>query len=230
MVKIKKENKLKAALLENRNLIISQLKKEWEEAEKAFEQKKKKEKLIEFAKDAGLVAGKGLLAFLFIGGILTVAAVSPNVFSAFGRLTKHRKYFKKEQFNKNKYYFKKHGLIKIKKIDRDIFEVSLTKKGEDKMLGDFFKNMKVQKPEKPDGYWRVVMFDIPNRHKWARDGFRQKLREMGFYQLQESVFITPYPCEKEVSILVSIFNISPFVYLIKTKDFSENKELKKIFS
>jgi len=229
MVKIKKENKLKTALLENKSLIISQLKNEWEEAEKAFEQKKRKEKLIEFAKDAGLVAGKGLLAFLFIGGVLTVAVVAPNVFSAFGRLMKHRKYFKKEQFNKNKYYLKRHGLIKIKKIDQDTFEMSLTKRGEDKMLGDFFKSMRIQKSEKSDEYWRVVMFDIPNKHKWTRDIFRHKLKEMGFYQLQESVFITPYPCEKEIKLIVSALNISSFVYLIKTKDFSGDKELEKAF-
>ena len=75
----------------------------------------------------------------------------------------------------------------------------------------------------------MVMFDIPDKHKWTRDIFRQKLRIMGFHQLQESIFILPYPCEKEVSLLVEILNIVDFVYLIKTMDFSDNKELKEMF-
>ena len=73
------------------------------------------------------------------------------------------------------------------------------------------------------------MFDIPRKYNWARDAFRQKLRTMGFHQLQESVFILPYPCEKEVILLAEILNIVDFIHLIKTKDFSDNKELRDIF-
>ncbi len=223
-----KDSKLKTSLLENRNLIIEHLKQEWEEAEEALTQKKKKERLIKFAKDVGITAGRGLLTLLVIGGVLTVVAVAPNVFAAYGHLTKQRRYFKKEQFNEYRYYLKRRGLIKIEKRGQDNFEITLTEKGAHKSLEEAFKNFKIQKSQK-DGYWRVVMFDIPRKHNWARDAFRQKLREMGFYQFQESVFVMPYPCEKEINLLVAIFNISPFVYLIKTKDFSENKELKKVF-
>jgi len=73
------------------------------------------------------------------------------------------------------------------------------------------------------------MFDIPRKYNWTRDVFRQKLKEIGFYQLQESVFILPYPCEKEVILLAEILNIVDFVYLIKTQDFNNYKELKEAF-
>lgn len=220
--------KLKSSLLKNKNLIIEQLKKEWEEAESVMAGKKKKEQLIQLAKDAGIAIGKGLLVLLLIGGFLTVAAAAPNIFSAFGRLGNNRRYFKKEQFNKDKYYLKRHGLIKIKQLDQNTFEISLTEKGANKALEEAFKNFIIKKPQK-DGYWRVVMFDIPRKDNWARDVFRQKLKMMGFYQLQESVFILPYPCEKEVNFLVEILGIAPFVNLIRTKDFAENENLKKAF-
>ena len=227
-IKKKRENKLKFAVHKNQDLIIERLKEEWKEAEEIFGRQKRKEQLIELAKGAGDAAGKGLLTLLLVGGALTVAAIAPNVFSAFGPSVKRRRYFDKKQFNKEKRYFKRRGSIQIKKIDNDAFEIFLTEKGKRIAIEDAFKNFKIQKPQK-DGYWRMVMFDIPDKHKWTRDIFRQKLRIMGFHQLQESIFILPYPCEKEVSLLVEILNIVDFVYLIKTMDFSDNKELKEMF-
>lgn len=221
--------KLKSSLIKNQNLIINQLKQEWKEAEEALINQKKKEQLIELAKNIGINAGEILLGLLLAGGVLTVAAMTPNIFSAYGRFAKRQQYFKKEQFNRDRYYLKRHNLIKIKKINEETFELYLTEKGKDKSIGEAFKNLKIQKPQKDD-YWRVVMFDIPNKHKWARDAFRQKLRIMGFYQLQESVFILPYPCEKEVILIAEILNIVDFVHLIKTKDFSNNKELKDFYN
>jgi len=226
--KKKREYKLKKAILDNREAIAVQLRNEWKEAEGTFARQKRKEQLIKFAKDVGVVSAKSLLALLFIGGVLTITAAAPNIFSAFGRLGNNRRYFKKEQFNTNRYYLKKHKLIEFKKIDDNTFEMFLTKEGESKAIETAFKDFKIQKQQK-DRYWRVVIFDIPKKYNWARDAFRQKLREMGFYQLQESVFILPYPCEKEVILLAEILNIVNFVHLIKTEDFNNNKELKEIY-
>ena len=228
-IKNKRENKFKITLYNKQGLLIKHLKEEWREAEEAFIKQKKKERLIELAKNTGVVAGELLLGLLAAGGILTVAAIAPNVFSAFGHSFQKRRYFDKKQFNKDKKYLKRHNLIKIKKINEDTFKLYLTEKGKNKSIEEAFKNFKIQKPQK-DGYWRIAMFDIPNKHKWARDAFRQKLKIMGFHQLQESVFILPYPCEKEVMLLAEILNIVGFVHLIKTKDFSGNKELKKVFN
>ncbi len=233
MKNVKKDKKegsrVKEAVFNNKNLVIKQLRQEWEEAEKSLEKQKRKEQLIHLAKNAGISAGKGILALLVIGGVLTVAAVAPNIFAACGKIAKQRRYFKKDQLNRNKYYFKKRGLIKIKKINKDTFEMFLTEKGERRAIEEGFQNFKIQNHQK-DGYWRVVMFDIPKKYNWARDAFRQKLKMMGFYQLQESVFVLPYPCEKEVGIITEILNIAGFVHLIKTKDFDDNRELKEIFN
>ncbi len=58
-----------------------------------------------------------------------------------------------------------------------------------------------------DGIWRLVIFDIPDDQKKAREALRQKIKEMGFYSLQKSVFITPYECENEIDFVCSIFDI-----------------------
>lgn len=231
MTKFKKKNKneLKSVICKNQDLIIGRLKEEWQEAEAVFARQKRKKQLFDLAKNAGIVAGKGLLTLLLVGGVLTVAAMAPNIFSAFGRSVKNRRYFDKKQFNKEKRYLKRHGLIEINKTNNDTFEIYLTEKGKRVVVEDVFKNFKIQKQQKDD-YWRLVMFDIPRKHNWARDAFRKKLRIMGFYQLQESVFVLPYPCEKEITLLAEILNIVDFVYLIKTKDFNNNKTLEDFFN
>lgn len=225
----KREYNLKKVIFNNREMIIARLRDEWKEAENEFANQKRRDQLIKFAKDAGSVSAKSLLTLLFIGGVLIIAAATPNVFSAFGKIGNNRRYFKKEQFNRNRYYLKKHKLIEFKKIDDNVFELYLTKKGEERALAFAFDDFKIKKTQK-DGYWRIVMFDIPNKNKWARDIFRQKLREMGFYQLQESVFILPYQCEKEVILLAEILNIVNFIYLIKTQDFNSYKKLREMFN
>lgn len=50
-----------------------------------------------------------------------------------------------------------------------------------------------------DGKWRIVMFDIAEIQKRKRDYLREKLRELGFGMLQESVFITPHDIIKDFS-------------------------------
>ena len=48
-------------------------------------------------------------------------------------------------------------------------------------------------------------FDIPERFKKQGEALRNKLRELGFAKLQESVFIYPYECEDEINFIVEVF-------------------------
>lgn len=216
--KTKRKVRLKNSLLKNQKLILRYAKLEWEEADKVFKQQKRKDQLIQLVKNVSIISGKALLTLLLAGGVLTVAVAAPNIFAAYGCSTNRRRYFRKDEFNKSKYYFKKQGLIEIKKSNPDYCEITLTKQGVNKATEGLFDELNIKKL-KPDGYWRVVMFDIPKKYNWARDAFRRKLRDIGFQQFQESVFITPYPCEKEIDFIASVLDIKPFVYLIKTKDF-----------
>jgi DNA-binding transcriptional regulator PaaX len=62
-----------------------------------------------------------------------------------------------------------------------------------------------------DKKWRIVLFDIPETKRVARDALRELLTSAGFYQLQKSVFVGPYPCEKQVSALADYFEIGDYV-------------------
>lgn len=81
-----------------------------------------------------------------------------------------------------------------------------------------------------DKKWRLVIFDIPTYQKNAREALRHKIKEMGFYPLQKSVFITPYPCEDEIDFISSVFEIDRNnVLILEVSKFEGEEKLRNYF-
>ncbi len=93
----------------------------------------------------------------------------------------------------------------------------LTAHGKRKVLVYKIRELQIPKHKRWDGKWRVLIFDIPEQQRFLRDVFRNTLREWNFYKLQKSVFVTPYPCEKEIGILCSQSHLNSYVTLILAK-------------
>lgn len=108
------------------------------------------------------------------------------------------------------------------------FTVQLTEKGKLKALYYKLYNIK-NKKEKWDGKWRMVAFDIPERYKKGRDALRYKLKKFGFWELQKSIFITPYNCEKEMALLIGIFKIEKYVRIGILESIDNGDYFKKVF-
>jgi len=86
----------------------------------------------------------------------------------------------------------------------------LTEKGKQRALTYHIEKMKI--PEQPwDRKWRLVVFDIPEKLRPARDTLRKKLKDLGFYELQKSVLVYPYECKNEIEFLVEFWNIRKYV-------------------
>ena len=119
-------------------------------------------------------------------------------------------------------------LIEGKENPDGSFTYVLTNKGKIKALTYHFQEMKI-KENHWDRKWRVVIFDIPEKIKTSRNALREKLKEMGFYELQKSVFVFPYECKDEIDFIIEFFNLRKYVrYGIF--DFIDNDlHLKKIF-
>ncbi len=222
--KKKKEN-VRITLRKNREFLIARLRQEWDAAERAT----KREDLIRQAKASAAVIAKGLLVLVAIAGVVTVAAVAPNLFAAVGRIKKRRRFYDKHQFQRAVRYLKKEKYIAVDR-ENEGYEIKLTDEGADIIFARSLKDLKIEQEGNWDGRWRMVIFDIPDRHKWARDAFRRKLQEMGFYRLQESVFIYPYECEKEISFLTMLYNIPEYVRLVRSSDLSYDTDVKNLFS
>ena len=75
------------------------------------------------------------------------------------------------------------------KEDKDGFtRIVLTKEGQKKALKFKIDEIEIKVPAKWDGKWRIVIFDIPEKFKKAREALRRKLKDLGFLELQKSVF------------------------------------------
>lgn len=215
-----------SADLSHRDFLIARLKSEWEQ----IQREAKREKLVAMAKGGAIVAGKTMLVLAASLGILTVAAVAPNLFAAFGKMTHNRGFFDKRNFNRAKATLKSRGYIKIQKPNKGDVKILITEKGLNKVLLDGYKDLKIQQPQKWDGKWRMIIFDIPERHKWAREGFREKLRLLGFYHLQESVFAHPYSCEDELRFIANVFSINNYINFFVTDKLDNVEKLKRYFN
>lgn len=110
--------------------------------------------------------------------------------------------------NINSFYRSKY--IKKSKNNDGSFDISLTDIGKLRALNIKIKNLREQK-QKWDGKWRMVVFDVPEQFRNGRNALRQKLKNMGFKELQKSVFVFPYDCKKEIDLLLEVFHIEKYV-------------------
>ncbi len=107
--------------------------------------------------------------------------------------------------------------------------VKITKKGETKLRAFDIELMTIKKPNKWDGKWRLVMFDIPMRFTKGREALRFHLKELDFFQFQKSAWIFPFPCEDEIIFIADFFGIGKYVEILTVDNISRDEKLKKYF-
>lgn len=81
-----------------------------------------------------------------------------------------------------------------------------------------------------DGYWRIVIYDIPEPTRDARYQIRKLLKELGFIQLQLSVWIHPLPCLKYFKQIQDNYGITAHLHLIETNSFKPPDSITKHFN
>lgn len=82
------------------------------------------------------------------------------------------------------------------------------------------KLSKIQPSDRWDRKWRLVMFDIPEQKRIARDNIRRLLKELGFKQLQLSVWVHPLPCPEQFKIIQQAYGITDHLFLVQTETFN----------
>ncbi len=108
--------------------------------------------------------------------------------------------------------------------------IILTEKGKKRSLTFNFSRMKLKIPKMWDGLWHIVIFDIPEKYKWARLSLRDKLLDLGFFQCQKSVYIHPFPCGDEVDFISQFFKVGRYVRYGILKHIGNEAELLLYFN
>lgn len=97
----------------------------------------------------------------------------------------------------------------------------LTDNGKKRVLQYKLNELRIIKTLTWDGLFRMVIFDIPENKKGAREMFRRKLKELDFQQLQKSVFVIPYECRDEIDFLKNVYEVAPYVSYVLAKEISD---------
>lgn len=108
---------------------------------------------------------------------------------------------------------RQNGLIDL--IGEEELLIKLTDKGLDKAV---WAKIKFETTKKWDKIWRIVIFDIPEDQRLARDLLRFKLKEWGFVKIQKSVWASKKNCTVPLRKYIKQLGISDWVLVIESNN------------
>jgi len=154
------------------------------------------------------------ILFIAIAGPIVLASLFlPNASQILKPLIRWHKNWnkiKRQRINEAVKRLNQKGLIELIEKNGKLY-VEITRDGK-KLIRDFdYDNIKLPDNKKWDKKWRMVIFDIPEKKNKERRALSIKLKELGFYPLQESVFIYPHNCQDEIDSVCSFLDIDRYV-------------------
>ena len=156
------------------------------------------------------VITRNVIKALGFAGAISVALVAPNSTVLIETYMKH---MDKKNAKKTLRYLKYRKLIEVREKNGTYY-YKLTSKGHDKFEKVVIEDLKIPVPKRWDKKWRLVMFDIPAAHHKKRQFLLQKLRGMDFYKLQQSAWIHPFNCEKQIGTILQYLKLEQHVSLL----------------
>jgi hypothetical protein len=186
------------------------------------------------SKEAAKIILKSLLV---AGGISLLVVSQPSPYFVTKVLPKIIKYgvYKirnkkkdKKRFYDSFRYLRNKGLLKMEYRGKQLY-IRLSEEGKQLAKKYQIDDLEIKKPRKWDKKWRILIFDIKEKSKLKREALRGKIKELGLFQLQKSVWICPYDFFKEINILRNFFGLSVGEMQIITASEIEHDTQAKIF-
>jgi len=173
-----------------------------------------------------------LITLLVVGGVTAALSISPAVLApAFVFKAFKKEKAVKKKYMQSAYYLKRHRLLTY---SSDMKKIHLTKKGVARaarhLLAAFSQRNDQQTNRQWDGKWRLFMYDIPAKERIKRDAMRDVIKRIGMTPLQKSVWIYPFDCAEEISLIKKIFSLDDNkARLLVVADIGNDKHLRKQF-
>lgn len=180
----------------------------------------------ELIKKVALAAGKGVA----VGALVAFPPLAMS-FKTIMEIIEEREGRRPERkkIKRVLYNLEKRKLISLKEAGGELI-ATFNEKGKKLVLKYKFDELATKKPSKWDKKWRIVIFDIPEKKKRARGVLRDKLKQLGFYQLQRSVFVHPFECQREIELVSRFYEVEPYVYFIRADYIDNQEKLKEKFN
>ncbi len=170
-----------------------------------------------------------VLEGLAIVGILTIGAAVPLALGAFAAVYVAAARQDPKMVRKHLHYLKKRGYISVLGPEGKVM-VEITSRGRERLESYRLRQLSIKKPRHWDKKWRLAAFDLPAEERSKRNRLRHRLKELGFYQVQKSVWIHPYDCQEEINFLRNCIGVDSNELFLATAESIEGEgRLKKIF-
>ena len=174
-------------------------------------------------------ASKKVLLLLEAGVVLSLTRRPDHYFRILKKVSKEWKKINERYLRETIKRLYQSKLVDYKENSDGTIRLTLSEKGKNKILKYDLDKIEIKKPVQWDKLWRLVVFDIPEDKNLGRKALAAKLKELGFYPMQKSVFIHPYECKDEIDFIVEIFNLAPYVRFLRVKDIDIELDLKERF-
>jgi CRISPR-associated endonuclease Cas2 len=134
--------------------------------------------------------------------------------------------YKNKQIYDSLHHLKNGGFVKEVSQKGKKF-IRLTSKGQLELL---LHKARLEKPKVWDRRWRMIIFDIPEDNHKDRDRLRGLLKRNDFTMLQASVFISPYPLNREAVEYLKQAGLKSYIRIIRVDELDDDADLKKKFN
>ena len=170
------------------------------------------------------------ILLLLEGGLVLSLTRRPDIyFSIVKKIAKEWKKINERSLRDSIRKLYKSKMIDFKENQDGTVLTVLTNKGKKQILKYDIDKIEIKKPARWDKLWRLVVFDIPEDKNLGRKALAAKLKELGFYPMQKSVYIYPYECKDEIDFITEIFELSPYVRFLRVKYIDIELDLKERF-
>jgi len=117
------------------------------------------------------------------------------------------------------------GYAELHNSDNQKF-VKITPRGRVKLSSMTLENEDALVPQTWDGFWRIILLDLPEDRKSERESLRYLLKKAGFVCLKNSAWISPYPYEYLFTNIKKDLGLTTEMMIIVTQFIDE--ETKKV--
>jgi len=93
-----------------------------------------------------------------------------------------------------------------------------------------FNRLAIKAQQSWDKIWRVVLYDIPEESKSARNALHEQLRRVGCVQLQKSVWVTPFPCRDVVEVISATYEVDRYVTYFEAQRLDNERAMMQLFT
>lgn len=127
-----------------------------------------------------------------------------SVRAAISRMNKQGWVTSRKEGNKSYYYLTERGVRRVDEAAKRIFKFQ---------------------PVEWDGYWRMLMYSIPEEKRQIRDELRKELVWSGFGMLSNSLWVTPTDLDKQVKDVIEKYEIAPYVHFFVAENKGPHKNI-----